>query len=219
MTPEAIERAFAHLSDEYKFRKALSEKSVQEWRWSTNLWFDPRPFHFERMGHAPGRQLRGEPADRNGRVCCGIDECNRVVVVMEFNEFGFYETFYNWSVQPVQAAHYDYAPGKRAINLLFVDFVDGKAVSSETSAIHGFSREQYEWKGDRVVTVRKDHAKREEGRLAPVAPLHVTTIEYDADGRVLRIVDRWPPSLLTGPTEVAELIFERRGRKIYRRPP
>jgi hypothetical protein len=219
MTPEAIERAFTHLSDEYKFRKALSEKSVQEWRWSTSPRFDPRPLHFERMGHAPGRQLRREPPDRNGRVCCGIDEQNRVVVEMEFNEFGFYETFYNWTTRPVQAAHYDYAPEKKAINLLFVDFVDGRAVSSETSAIHGFSREQYEWSGDRVVTVLRDHAKRECGRLDPVARQHVTTIEYDADGKVLRIVDKWPPSPLTGPTEVAELIFERRGRKIYRRTP
>lgn len=219
MTNAEIELAFASLSEEYDSLKVSTECRVKFWRWSTSPWFDPRPLHFERMGHAAGRQLRTEPANRVGRVCCGFDEQSRVVIERNFNELGYYETFFNWTTESVEAAHYDYSPEKKPINRLSVTLVDNRAISSVRSAIHGFIRELYEWRGSLLISVFREQAKREDGHIGRFTPLHATAIDYDDNGVLSRIVDRWPKSAEIGSTEITELVFERRGGKIYRRRP
>jgi hypothetical protein len=188
-TIEQVESAFANLDGEYLSRKTRSERTVREWRW-----FDLRPLHFERHGFAPGRRLRQTPADRYGCVCCGFDEMGQVAVEREFNEFGFYETFYNWTANPIEVAHFDYAGDKKAINLLIVRTDEARVISSSVAATHGHTREDYEWDGSQVRQVAVSHARREQGRLEDLRPWHTARALHGDKGVVRRADILWPPA-------------------------
>jgi len=218
-TLEQVESAFAKLASEYRSRKRLCEGTVRDWRWATWSWFDPRPLYFERHGFTPGRRLRQAPADKYGYVCCGFDEFGRVTVEREFNKFGFYESFYNWTADAIQVAHFDYAPDKKPINLLVVRIVGSRAISSSVAATHGHEREDYHWDGDQVRQVDVSHARREQGHLEDLKPLHTARARYNEKGLVQRVELVWPASPPAQLEEIIELMFERRGKKIYRRRP
>jgi hypothetical protein len=214
---ETVEAAFAALRREYRPRKGRAEGAVCEWVWSTSSWYDPRPLHFERNGWPRGRRLREEPTNRYGRVQCGFDDDGRVVVEREYTEYGFYETFYEWNADPVEVAHYDYAPEKKPINLMLVHHADDKPTSSDVSAIGGYTREEYEWSGGRVVAVSVFYAKRERRRLGTLVAWHRAVAQYDARGKVRRVVLRWPPSPPERTRGISEVPFERRGARIHYR--
>ena len=218
-TIEQVESAFANLASEYLSRKTRSERTVREWRWATWCWFDLRPLYFEREGFTPGRRLRQAPADRYGCACCGFDEMGQVAVQREFNEFGFYETFYNWTANPIEVAHFDYSEDKKAINIMIVRTDGARVISSSAAATHGHMREDYEWDGDQVRQVAVSHAHREQGHLEDLRPLHTAKAFYDDKGAVQRVELLWPPAPPKQPEAIIELMFERRGKKIYRRRP
>ncbi len=197
---------------------------MHEWRWATSSWFEVQPLYFERHGFAPGRKLRHEPPNPKGRVQCGLDRMGRVVVERRYNEFGFYETFYNWSCEPIEAAHFDYgSKEKPPINLTVVKTEGGRVVSSDTAAIHGYTREEYRWDGSLLTEVRVYHAMRRRGRLSPLVLLRTDRAHYDKEGVVRRVEHVWPPLKKSlkkfRPKERIEVMFERRGNKIYRNCP
>jgi hypothetical protein len=215
-TIEQLDEVFSALAEEYSFRKRMSESAVQEWCWYTWSWFSLRPLDFERHGWARGRRLREAPANRHGSVCCGLDKDGRVVVEREYDELdAFMETFYNWNCTPVEAAHYD--KWKKPINLLTAMICDGRTESSEMVAIHGSTREEYRWKDGLVREVAVEHAQRLNGRLLPLTPLHIAKVQYDDRGNVQRVELHWPPNPPKQEQEVVELMYERRGKRIYRK--
>jgi transposase len=112
-------------------------------------------------------------------VSCGLDRMGRVVVERRFNRYGFYETFYDWSSEPLEAAHFDYSPEKRPINLLVVQMDGGRARASCQSATHGTTLEAYRWVGPLVREVEVPHAVRADGRLSPMRPRHTARADYD----------------------------------------
>jgi hypothetical protein len=219
-----VEAAFAALGGEFHARKKAAEKAASTWQWASWCWFDIKPLHFERSGSKPGRPLRQEPSDRRNCVACGLDREGRVVVERQFNEFGFYETFYDWGISTVDAAHYDYyeersrlglSTKKQPINLVRAQLHDGRIVASDMAAIHGYTRETYRWEGDLVREVGVQNATRKDGVLAPLQPWHTARAHYDGAG-VLHRVDRvWPASAVGRSEDLVEIMFERRGKTIY----
>jgi hypothetical protein len=180
---------------------------------------DIQPLHFEQHGFAPGRRLKQEPADRRNRVACGFDSDGRVVVERQFNEFGCYETFYAWAAASVEAAHFDYTPEKMPINLLRARISNGRIVASDAAAINGYSREEYRWDGGLVREVRVQHARREDGVLAPLRLWNTVRAFYNEDGVLQRVDLLWPASVVGRADDLVEIMFERRGKKIYRNRP
>ena len=216
---EQAESAFASLGGEYQLRKRLSENGVREWRWATWCWFDLRPLYFERNGFAPGRRLRQAPANRYGRVYCGLDEIGRVIVERRFNEFGFYETFYNWANDPIEVSHFDYDPTKKPINLMMIRMVGSHVTSSSAAGISGHVHEDYQWDGNQVRQVVVSYARREQGCLENVRHWHTAKATYDDKGVIQRVELHWPPAPPKQPEEIVEVMFERRGNNTYRRRP
>ena len=216
---EQIESAFESLASEYPFRKKLAENQVLEWHWATFTWFDLRPLHFERCGIRPGRRLRRAPADRYGRNYYGLDQKGRVVVERDFNEFGFYETFYNWNCHSVEVVHFDYGPEKKPINFMMVRYSENRPTSSSTSAIASYQYENYRWNGDLISQVDLHVAERRQGSLEKLRLWHTAHATYD-DKRVLQRVElHWPTDLQRDANDSAEVKFERRGKRIYRPHP
>lgn len=211
-----VETNFAKLHSEYQMRKNSSEALVIEWRWYTWCWFDIRPLHFERNGWAPGRRLGKIPAHPSGSVENGFDAQGRVVVERQFNEFGYYETFYDWTSELAEVAHFDYWTDKTPINLMLVQWENGKVRASYESAIHGYKHEEYCWNRSVVRMVKVKHGRREKGVLLPVRPLHDAKIDYDDANRVERVTLIWPPSAPDQSKTIKEVMYERRGGKIYR---
>jgi hypothetical protein len=214
-----LESAFAALGGAYRSRKEAAEKLVLDWQWGTWRWLDILPLYFERHGFAPGRRLKQEPADRRNRVACGLDGDGRVVVERQFNEFGCYETFYAWTPASVEAAHFDYTPEKTPINLLHAKISNGRIVASDTAASNGYSRDEYRWDGDLVREVRVQHARREGGVLAPLRLWNTVRAFYNDDGMLQRVDLLWPASVVQRADDLVEIMFERRGNKIYRNHP
>jgi hypothetical protein len=211
------EVAFSKLGVEYFARKKISEGAVSEWKWASWCWFEVQPLYFERHGWAPGRTLRQTPTKRDGRVECGFDEMGRLAVERQYNEFGFYETFYDWSAKPIEVAHFDYSPEKKPINIILVEMDHERAVASFTSAIRGFTREEYKWVGPLVHEVDVHYAKRDNGKLSALRPWHIAKAQYDDAGVLQRVELVWPLAPPERPKPTVELMFERRGTRIWRR--
>ncbi len=205
------ESAFAALRGEYRERKKKAEKAVREWKWATFIWFDLQPLYFERHGLARGRRLRQAPLKPRNVVSCGLDEMGRVVVVREFDEVGFYETFYHWSPNAVEAARFDSSKKKKEpINLLVVQMDAGRPVASFAAASLGFSSEEYHWAGSCVDEIKVFHAARVGRKLAPLRFLHAAKAFYDAKDVLQRVEIHWPPSLPECTKVIVELAYEQR---------
>lgn len=166
----------------------------------------------------PRRRLRQAPENPASRVSCGIDEIGRVLVERQYNEHGFYETFYEWRATSLEAAHYDYSSEKKPINFMIVQTDDGRATSSDVAATHGYTREVYQWDGTLVREVKVEHAKRENGQLASLRPWHTARAKYDDRGVLQRIDLLWPAAPPERPDTSVELMFERRAGRIFRGP-
>jgi hypothetical protein len=215
-----LESAFAALRGEYGARKKAAEGAVCEWQWATFSRIDVRPLHFERNGIRPGRPLRQEPSGRRNYVAYGLDREGRVVVERQHNEQGFYETFCVWGAGSPESARFDYyverrrgrCMGKEPINLLRASMQDGRIVAADLAGAYGYTREEYRWEGNLVREVRVLNAPRRDKVLAPLQAVHTARAHYDDDG-VLQRVERIFPT--AGGEPLVEIMFERRGKKIY----
>jgi hypothetical protein len=216
-TVQKLESAFASLGSEYSFRKKLAEKAVQKWHWATFTMFDPRPLYFERAGFGPGRRLKQAPSNRYGRAYYGTDEKGRITVERDFNEFGFYETFYNWASDLVEVTHFDYASDKKPINFTIVCLNENRALSSNTAAIGSYSEEEYQWDGELVSQVILRQARREQGSLEEIQHWYTAKATYDHQGVLQKLELHWPPDPPKRAEPSIEVMFERRGKRIYRR--
>jgi hypothetical protein len=78
-------------------------------------------------------------------------------------------------------------PATKACSLLIIDadlccrklrdFEPIAHKSSSAAATHGHTREDYEWDGDQVRQVAVSHARREQGHLEDLRPLHTAKSE------------------------------------------
>lgn len=214
-----MEAAFAKLHTQYRSRKKAAEGMVHEWKWATASRYDLRPLYFERHGWAPGRTIRQIPSDKNGYVSYGIDSSGAVMVERQFNEFGCYESFFTRTSDTVDIAHFHYIPDKLPICLIRVKFLGGNPIASFHAAIGGFDEETYKWDGPRVSEVHVRHAKRDEGILSPLKAWHVAQATYDSHGVLQRVELIWPREAPGQSAPSVELMFERRGSRIFRRSP
>lgn len=212
---EQLDAAFAVLASEYRLRKALAERAVRDWRWATSSWFDLRPLYFESNGWPHGRAVRHQPAHREGCVCCGFDSTGRVVVERQFNRFGCYETFFNWDTTPVEAAHFDYAREKKPINLLVVWIEAQRPMQSAVAAIHGYTHETYVWGSHGVTEIRVTNVNRKDGTLSALDLSQLVKASYGDDGTLTKVERVW---LAADSTlgDITEVMFERRGKRIFR---
>jgi hypothetical protein len=205
------ESTFQGLATEYAKRKDTAESLVSEWRWATEAWFDPRPLWFERHGDTPGRPLKSKPARLVGRVESGLDALNRVVAERLYNEHGFYETFYRWTEERIESAHYDYHSSKRPINCTIVERVRQVPTRSTMAAIDGVLVEAYTWDGPRIAEIHVRHAERLKGALSLLRLHHVARMDYSVDGQMERVALHWPPAPPRQPEPVVQVVFEHRG--------
>jgi len=209
MNPADVDHRLRSLADEYLRRKTAAEGQVRRWQWATAPWFDIRPLWLERQNFRLGRLLKGLPKKLNGKVEVGLDEWDRVVCERQYNESGFYETFYDWFATPIEAAHYDYHSDKSPINIVLTERHSNQVVRSDTAAINGFLREDYVWEGPRVVEVRISHAPRVGREFVDLSPLHVAHAIYGGDEQLDRVELHWPPSPPERPTPVVEIAYQR----------
>lgn len=186
-----VEAAYARLGKEYRKRKKKAEAAVVEWRWAKASLFDIRPLYAESRGRPVGKPLKKRPANPKNHFECGYAADGRVMAERQYNELGMYETFYDWSADPVEVAHYDYDREKEPINLLHAYTNGGRVVSTHVSAVYGFTSERYVWKGGRVYEIDVRHADRADGRLKAVKKSHTVRATYA--GEVLKRVVQVTP--------------------------
>jgi hypothetical protein len=134
-----------------------------------------------------------------------------------YNEFGFYETFYDWTSGRPVAAHYDYSPEKAPIYLLVTHTDAGRVVESHHAATHGFALEAYRWTGDLVSEVSIRVAERKGRKLGRLRPYQRVRARYNAAGVLARVEVVWLPSPPERPDEDLQVPFQRRGGRILRR--
>lgn len=214
---DTTEAAFAVLATEYDSRKQLAEQQVEEWKWATWHVFDPKPLYQERTGYAPGRLLKKEPSEKLNCMEYGFDQEGRIVVARQYSDFGFYETFYQWSACLIESAHFDCAADKKPLKIELVKLKDGKAVRSVSSGANGCCVETYAWTGSQVTTIHQSTEWRVADETPELKPNYVAVCEHD-DAEVLQRISReWfdgTPAMLVVREDVP---FERVGKRIRRR--
>jgi hypothetical protein len=203
------QKRFARLAGQYRARKAQAESLVRSWSWATKEVWHINPLYFEMNGERPGRRLNKKPAGR-AFYSFGFDDSGRMVVQRRHNEFGCYETFYDWSKDPVEIAHFDYDKSKKPINLCLAKYVDGRLVQTATSAIV----ESYAWAGPHLTRIQIRVAERVGKVWQKLEDYQVVKPSYDSDGSVQRVVIDWlprPPHVTKLHTEV---VFQRRDKPV-----
>lgn len=208
LTPHEADVLFVALSSEYSERKAEAEARVRRWQWATNSFYDPRPLFFECNRNHPGRLLRKPPVKTVGRVQCGLDVNDRVVVEREYNRFGFYESFYAWERQPIQVARYDYCADKNPINIILLGQENQRIVVADQIAQLGWSHEEFCWNGPWLFEIRVSYAPREAGHYLQLKPWHVVRPIYSSD-ELARVELHWPADPPARLEPIIEVVFER----------
>lgn len=209
---DLADKAFRKLDKEYATRKAAAERQVVEWRYSKRSVIDFRPLHDEVTGWPPGRPLKSKPANLKNIFETGFDAVGRVVVERQYTEVvrDFYETFYDWSADPVEIARYSYDREKEAIALNFVEVINERVVATWGAAKMGFGYEIYHWDAGRCVRIDLFHTHRPSGKRSPLGLFSITKACYDEAG-VLQQVANYSDE----DDEDPEITYELRGEKEY----
>jgi hypothetical protein len=209
---DRADKAFHRLEKEYSARKAAAQKLVVEWRYAKRSVFDIRPLHDEVTGWPPGRPMKSKPANLKNIFETGYDAAGRVVVERQYTESvrHFYETFYDWSADPVEVASYSYEPEKDAIAMNFAEVVEGRVVATWGAAKMGFGYDIYHWDAGRCVRIDSFHAHRPSGKRGPLRPFDITKAIYNKAGILLRVA-----SHSSDDDDDPEITYELRGEKAY----
>ena len=191
---DLADRAFRKLAKEYAARKAAAQKLVVEWRYAKRSIFDIRP------------------ADLKNIFESGVDAVGRIMVERQYTESAraFYETFYDWSTNPVEVSHYTYEPEKEPIFAMFAEMVDGRVVATWTAANMGLGYDIYHWEAGRCVRIDSHHAERAGGKLPRLRPFSITKAIYDAAGVLQRVANHSDED-----DDDPEITYELRGEKAY----
>jgi hypothetical protein len=209
INPADANAIFAGLQEEYATRRAEAESEVVHWGWYTAPFFDLRPLWFQRHYDLPGSPMRKRPAHLNGRVEVGVDARSRIAVERLYNEYGFYETFFRWAHDHVEAAHYDYyVPDRRPINVLLLNYLDSRPISADLIGERGWVREEYEWQNDELVGVQVFHTERVGRHYSDLRP-HSTIRPVYSDRELDSIHVQWPPDPPRRPGPVVEVVYKR----------
>lgn len=209
---ELAEKAFRKLGKEYAGRKAIAQKLVVDWGYSKRSVFDIRPLQDEVSGWPPGRRLKSKPADLKNIFETGYDAAGRVVMERQYTESVklFYETFYDWSVDPIQIAHYDYDTEKQPIFSMFAEVIEGRVVATWVAAKMGLSYDVYHWQADRCIRIDSYYSARTSGKRRPLSLFSIVKATYDKGGVLLRVANHSNES-----DDDPEITFELRGEKEY----
>lgn len=191
---ETLEKQFRRSRRDYDRRKAVAESRVVEWRWATKPFWNINPIYFELDASRPGRPLKEEPANRVGKSCIGLDDRGRVVVEREYDGIGPEETFYDWEKDPVEIAAYRAYRNGEPINLHYAKFVRGRLSLLVKTATGGASVENYQWKDDRLESIRIRYAPREGKTLYRLEPYQTIRADYSNDGAPKNVWIDWAGS-------------------------
>ena len=208
------EMRFARLARQYKDRKALAESLVCSWAWATKAIWHLNPLYFEMNGDRPGRPFKKKPSAWRSTFSYGTDDSGRIVVEREPTDFGSYETFYDWSKNPVEVARFSYDKDKSPINLQLALYVDGQLVQIATSAIGGASLESFHLDGPHGTRIEIRFADRTEKGLQKLADYQIVKASYDSDGSVQRVVIDWLPRPPDVRKLTSEVVFNRGGKPV-----
>lgn len=209
---DLADKAFRKLGNEYAARKAAAKELVVEWSYSKRSVRDFRPLHDEVTGWPPGRPMKTKPANLKNVFETGYDSAGRVVLVKQYTDsvHEFYETFYDWSVNPVEIAAYSYEPEKDAIAINFAEIVDGRVVATWGAAKMGFGYDIYHWDAGRCVRMDSFHGHRRSGKREPLRPFSITKATYNEAGVLLRVASHSDDD-----DDDPEIKYELRGDKAY----
>lgn len=188
---ERAEAAFRAMGKQYHARKKAAESLVVRWVWSKRYLFSIQPMHAETSDCSYGRPLAKAPTQKKDHFETGYDEAGRVVVERQYAERGRYETFYDWSADPIEVAHYNYDSAKEPINMLHA-YVrkDGCIVETYMAARYGFAKKKYVWLDGLVRTIEYSHADRTGNKLAKIKRELDYMLTYKANGSVAKVVSR-----------------------------
>lgn len=212
-----LENAFTSLAKEYGTRKKAIASKVDKWIYTSSSRFDVRPEFFNRHGWTPGRKIRQLGEDKANCAAEGLNDQGQVIVVQSFNSIGYYESFVTWSECIVEDAHFDYGKNKEPIFLLNLVYVEGVPIACYSVARCGASVERYTWSDEKLVLVEVQHTPRVAGYLGELSLHHIDELKYQADGKLHRIEVLWPEKPDQSANAVRELVYERRGSRIYRK--
>lgn len=189
----AVEKRFARLARQYKDRKALAESHVCSWAWATKQVWHMNPLHFEMNAERPGRPFKKKPAAWKRTFSYGTDDSGRVVVERDPTALGCYETFYDWSKNPVEIAHFSYNEDKSPIYLGLAKYVAGHLTQIATSATGGTGVKSFHRDGPHVTRIEYQFADRTDKGLQELADYQIIRATYESDGSVRRVVIDWLP--------------------------
>jgi len=207
-----VQKRFAKLAREYRARKALAESLVRSWSWAANEIWHFNPLYFEMNGERPGRRFNKKPAAKEF-YSFGFDDSGRMIVQRQHNEFGYDETFYDWSKDPIEVAHFDYGKSKKPINLCLAKYVDGRLVQTATSAVAGDNVESYHWQGPRLSRIENRVAERSGRTVQKLEDYQIVKATYASDGSLKGVVIDWQPRTPHVQKLETEVVFERRDDK------
>lgn len=209
---ELVDKAFRKLEKEYASRKSAAQKLVVEWRYSKRSVFDVRPLHDEVTGWPPGRPLKAKPANLKNIFETGYDAAGRIVAERQYTESvrAFYETFYDWSTNPVEVSHYTYEPEKEPIFAMFAEIADGRVVATWNAAKMGLGYDIYHWEAGRCVRIDSYHTERSGGKCPRLRPFSITKAVYDEAGVLQRVASHSDDD-----DDDPEITYELRGEKEY----
>ena len=212
---------FESLASTYATRKRSAEAVATRHEYYTVPAHDIRPLHFERSGATPGRKCNAERAHASvAGVMVGVDGTGRVAFGRQYNPYGFYETFYEWEAAVTTSCHYDYSAEKAPINVTRVQLREGRPYQAVACGVQGCSVETYRYENGLLAIVSLAHAARTAGVVAQLSPLRRETLSYDSEGRLARVTWADLVSTEAGIRMRPEWpVYERRGRRIWRRGP
>ena len=217
-----IRAKFLSPDDGYAPRREAAEARIANWAWATAVYFDPRPLHFERHGWAPGKRMKVRPANVSHHVQCGVDVNGDILVERKypgFDETHFYERFFAYGLEQVEAVSFSQHPdGKFITNITQVDLQNGRPARSVAIGAAGLSEEVYKYSRQRVERLDFFHHEGIGSDVVEMELWNAIRADYSEDGKLQRVRRQWPVRSSSPPGSKAssEIVFERRGTRIYR---
>lgn len=202
-------KVFGRLRKEYAARKRAAEARVADWVYSKRSLPAPLPLADEMCGWPPGQQLKAKPTGMKNIFVSGRDASGRVVVERQHTEIRsqVYETYTDWTANPVEVAGYDEDEDKNPIGIQFIEF-DGGAIASWGAAAEAATYYAYHWDRGRCVRISFFSAYGKGAKRRPPELESITRASYDEAGRLQRV------ETIAGESDPdPEVTFELRGGK------
>lgn len=173
---------FEKSRSKYSDLKATTERSVLSFEYATGPYYELNPLYHKLNGIPQGRKLREVPTSMEGIYEFGLDEQRNVILIRQYNKFGFYETFLIYREESVSSYRYDYSEDKEPVNVRRATYDEGKLVKLVSDAQYGSTIQEFIYSGERIVRVDQIHwdKKQEES-------IRYFEVDYNEKNKVNKI--------------------------------